>query len=584
MKRCPQCNRVETDDALTFCRTDGTPLVRESVSVNVDAGTAKFGSDAVSSEIETSILPHTTDASVNRATAPTTVLPAPQTPGTTRELSKSNRRKVIVVVAVVCALGLAVVIISVIVSAFLYRSRTHTTAITSIAVMPFANASGNADVEYLSDGMTETLINSLSQLPNLSVKARSSVFRYKGKEIDPKKIASELNVQAILNGRVVQRGEQLTVSLELIDALTENVIWSESYNRKQADLITLQSEIARDVSSKLKARLSGADAAKVAKNYTASPEAYHAYLKGYHYLYKFTDEDVKKSFDYFQQAIKEDTNYALAYAGLAEAYVIGTLNMNPAEVGPKATAAARKSLAIDPALAEAHYALALVSFRYNKDWLTAEREFQEAIRLKPGYAMAYDWYGYMLAMEGRFDDALEQYRLGLETDPLSTQILTDIGTCYYWSHRYDQAKQQFHKPLDLDPAFPPTLNYLAATYAVKGQYANAVRILDDFKESQGIFLGSGLRGYVYAKSGKRAEALRIINELNEQSKHGYVLPESYAFVYAGLGDKDQAIAWLQKSCDQSSLYLQSLKVEPMFDELRSDPRFTEVVRCVGVPQ
>jgi predicted Zn-dependent protease len=233
-------------------------------------------------------------------------------------------------------------------------------------------------------------------------------------------------------------------------------------------------------------------------------------------------------------------------------------------------------------MADAHYAMALVSFRYDKDWATAEKEFEQAIRLNPNYAMAYDWYGYILAMEGRFDQALAQYRRGLETDPLSANINTDIGTCYYWSRRYDQAAEQLQKTLELDPTFPPAINYRAATYAAKGQYAEALGVLDKFKTSQGIFVASSLTAYIYAKWGKKAEALRILNELHEQSKSSYVLPESFAYIYVGLGERDQAIVWLQKSCPQSSLYLQSIKVEPMFDELRSDPRFPDLVRCVGL--
>jgi Tfp pilus assembly protein PilF len=344
----------------------------------------------------------------------------------------------------------------------------------------------------------------------------------------------------------------------------------------------VQSEIAKEISDKLRLRLTGVEQQRLTKHSTENAEAYQFYLKGYHYLYKFTDEDIKKSLEHFQQAIEKDSNYAPAYAGLAEAYVIGTLNMNPAEVGPKAKAAAQRALAIDPTLADAHYAMALVSFRYEKDWLTAEKEFQQAIMLKPSYAMAYDWYGYILAMEGRFEQALAEYQRGLETDPLSANINTDIGTCYYWSHRYDQAAEQLQKTLELDPTFPPAINYRAATYAAKGQYAEALGVLDKFKTSQGIFIASSLTGYIYAKWGKKAEALRIINELNEQSKSSYVLPESFAYIYAGLGEKDQAIMWLQKSCHQSSLYLQSIKVEPMFDELRSDPRFPDLVRCVGL--
>jgi len=278
MKRCPRCHRAENDDTLASCRADGTPLVSDSGPVNADAGTAKFGSGSVSSEIETSILPHTsTTPEINRATAPTTVLPAQQPPSTTRELTKPKRGRVAIAIVLLIALAIAI-------GGYLYLARKDKAAIQSIAVMPFVNESGNADVEYLSDGMTETLINGLSKIPNLKVKARSSVFRYKGKEIDPKKIASELNVQALLTGRIVQRGDQIILNLELIDAQTENVLWGDKYERKSSELVALQSEVARDVSTNLKTKLSGADEAKVTKTYTANPEAYQLYLKGRFYL------------------------------------------------------------------------------------------------------------------------------------------------------------------------------------------------------------------------------------------------------------------------------------------------------------
>ncbi|MBA2526584.1 MAG: hypothetical protein H0V18_12520, partial [Pyrinomonadaceae bacterium] len=297
MKRCPQCNRVEPDDALKFCRVDGVTLVSDSTALSHEPGTAQPGPAPASTEIETSILPHRTDANISRGKAATSVLPPP-VETTTGKLRKPKRtRNILVAIAALVVVGVAIALFT-----SLYLSRRKSTAIQSIAVMPFANESGNADVEYLSDGMTETLINSLSQLPNLSVKARSSVFRYKGKELDPKKIASELNVQAILNGRVMQRGDQLTLSLELIDAQTENVIWSESYNRKQADLVSLQSEIARDVSSKIKTKLSGAEAAKLTKTYTSNPEAYQLYLKGRYHSTKYTEEGFNKGIEYFNQA------------------------------------------------------------------------------------------------------------------------------------------------------------------------------------------------------------------------------------------------------------------------------------------
>src|SRR5262245_15000599 len=260
MKRCPQCHHIESDEALKFCRVDGATLVGDSSSFNSD-GTAQLGSSPDASEVHTSILPHNTNANVNRATAPTTVLPPQSAPSTTSELGKPKSRRTAIVIAMI---GTAVVAAVSAVLVDSYRSRkSSTAAIQSVAVMPFVNESGNADVEYLSDGMTETLISSLSQLPNLNVKARSTVFRYKGKTTDAKSIGKELNVQAVLNGRVIQRGDQLTLNLELVNAETENVIWSEQYNRKQADVVSLQSEIARDVSGKLRAKLSGAEETKV---------------------------------------------------------------------------------------------------------------------------------------------------------------------------------------------------------------------------------------------------------------------------------------------------------------------------------
>jgi TolB-like protein len=305
MKRCPQCNRVETDDALVFCRADGTALVSDSSSPGSEAGTARLRSASVATESETSILAHPTDAVVSRATASTTMLPAQQSPSTTRELTKSNRSRLAIAIALLIALAIVI-------GGYLYLNRKANTAIQSIAVMPFVNESGNADVEYLSDGMTETLIKSLSQLPNLAVKSRSTVFYYKGKQTSPKKIGEELNVQAVLLGRVVQRGNDLKLNLELVNTQTQDVIWTEQYNRTQSDLVTLQSEIARDVSAKLKSKLSGADEAKVTKTSTANPEAYQAYLKGRYYWNRRTAENLKKAIEQFKAATDRDPNYALA--------------------------------------------------------------------------------------------------------------------------------------------------------------------------------------------------------------------------------------------------------------------------------
>jgi TolB-like protein len=436
MKRCPQCNRVENDDTLAFCRADGTALVNDSQPLSSEAGTAELGSGAVATEIETSILPHTTDAAISRGTGPTTVLPALQPPSTTRELTIPKFRRLLIAGVLLIALIAAVSTVA----AYFYLTRKDKAAIQSIAVMPFVNESGNADTEYLSDGITETLINSLSQIPHLSVKARSSVFRYKGKEIDPKEIAAKLNVQAILTGRVVQRGDQLTLNLELIDAQTENTLWGNRYERKSSELVALQSEIARDVSSKLKSKLSGADVARVEKNYTANPEAYQLYLKGKFFWNKRTGESLKQAAELYRQAIEKDPNYALAYSGLAETYVLfSSYDVAPANDSmPQAKAAALRALAIDDSLAEAHNALGFYLSNYEWDRDGSEKEYRRAIELKPNYASAHHWLGADLVYVKRFDDSLVELRRGEELDPLSPIIGTNLGDTLVFARRYDE--------------------------------------------------------------------------------------------------------------------------------------------------
>ena len=473
MKRCPQCNRVETDDALVFCRADGTALVSDSGAVSADSGTVKFGSAPVVNEIETSILPHRTDADLSRPTAPTTVLPAQSTPGTTRELSRPKRRWAILA-------GGAVIVIAIVTTAYFYLTRKSSAAISSIAVMPFVNESSNADVEYLSDGMTETLISSLSQLPNLNVKARSSVFRYKGKATDAKTIGKELNVQAVLNGRVMQRGDQLTLSLELVNAETENVIWSEQYNRKQSDLVALQSEIARDVSSKLKSKLSGADVAKVGKGHTANPEAYRLYLQGRFYWNKRTGPDLKKSIEYFDQAIALDPAYAQAYSGLGDVYTVivsYTADLRPDETFPKARAAAQKALEIDPDLAEPHVTLAEVLHDYDWKHAEAEKEYKRAIEIDPNYPYAHQGYGRYLSHMGRFDEGIAELKRALELDPLSPTINSHLSMAYMSAHRYDDAiaidggnpKQLTSENNGILPSISPDGRWVIFTGKVSGE-------------------------------------------------------------------------------------------------------------------
>ena len=584
MKRCPQCNRVETDEALKFCRVDGATLVSESGSISSDAGTAKFGSTAVSSEIETSVLPHRTDADISRPTAPTTVLPPAQPTGTTRELAKPKRRKLsIAIVIIVTAIVTAVT--AVVVNSYLSH-KPPTTAIQSIAVMPFVNESGNADFEYLSDGMTETLINSLSQLPNLSVKARSTVFHYKGKDSSPQQVGSELSVQGVLNGHFIQRGDQLTLSLELVDTRTGNQIWGEQYNRKTTDLVSLQSEIARDVSSKLKTKLSGADAAKVEKNYTTNVEAYQLYLKGKFYWNKRTGEALKQAVQFYQQAIEKDPNYALAYSGLAETYVLfSSYDVAPAtDSMPQAKAAALRALEIDEQLAEAHTALGFYLSNYEWDREASEKEYRRAIELKPNYATAHHWLGSDLTNVKRFDDSLVELRRAEELDPLSRIIGTNLGDTLVHARRYDEAIAQYKRVLVLDPNFSYVHRALGWAYGSKGMYDEAIA---ETRTAMGLREGSSAKGYLglwLAKSGRRDEALKLLNEMKQESARTYVQGYTLAIIYLGLGDKEEALNYLEKHMLSHAETANTYSTAPELDSLRSEPRFKAMLKRMNLPE
>jgi TolB-like protein/Tfp pilus assembly protein PilF len=580
MKRCPQCNRVEADDTLAYCRSDGTVLISDSGSFGGDAATAKFGSGPVSSEIGTSLLPHTsTTPEINRNTGPTTTLPAAQFPGTTRDLTKPKRRGFLF-----ATIGIALVVI--VALGYFYLSRSRTTAIESIAVLPFVNESGNADVEYLSDGMTDTLINSLSQIANLSVKARSSVFRYKGKEIDPKKIAAELNVQAILTGRVDQRGDQLTLNLELIDAQTENILWGNRYDRKPSDLVSLQSEIARDVSSKLKSKLSGADVAKVEKNYTANPEAYQLYLKGKFYWNKRTGESLKQAAEFYKQAIEKDPNYALAYSGLAETYVLfSSYDVAPAtDSMPQAKAAALRASEIDDSLAEAHTALGFYLSNYEWDRDGSEKEYRRAIELKPNYATAHHWLGADLLNVKRFDDGLVELRRAEALDPLSPIIGTNLGDALVFARRYDEAIAQYKRTLVSNPNFAYAHRALGWAYGSRGMYPEAIAETRRSSELNNVSSAKGYLGLWLAKSGKRDEAVKLLGELKQESTRGYVQSYDFALIYIGLGDKTEALNYLEKHMLSRAETANTFAVTPELDVLRSEPRFKEILKRMNLPE
>jgi eukaryotic-like serine/threonine-protein kinase len=470
---------------------------------------------------------------------------------------------------------------------YFYNRAAGSKQIESIAVMPFVNESGNADAEYLSDGMTETLIKSLSQIPNLNVKPRSSVFRYKGKDTDLQTIAGELNVQAILTGRVVQRGDQLTLSLELVDVSKDSVIWTESYNRKQSDIVSLQSEIAKDVSTNLKAKLSGAAETKVTKTGTADPEAYQAYLKGRFHLNKRTIESLKQAAEFYRQAVEKDPNYALAYSGLAETYAIFPLwsIASSRDSMPQAKAAALRALEIDDSLAEAHAALGLYLHYFEFDRSGGEKEMRRAIELNPNYATAHEWLAVdILTALKRFDEAVAEIRRAEELDPLSSVTATNAGYTLVFARRYTEAIAQLKRVLNLDPNYAYALYTLGYALDGKGMYAEAIV---EYRKSLALNddpFAKALLARALAKSGKRGEALQLIEQLKSDSAKRYVANYCLAIAYAALGEKEEALVLLEKDIAERSSFVSYSAGEPALDDLRDDPRFRDLLRRMNLPE
>jgi serine/threonine-protein kinase len=452
-------------------------------------------------------------------------------------------------------------------------SSVNAKQVESIAVMPFVNESGNADVEYLADGMTETLIDSLSQLPGLNVKARSSVFRYKGRETNANTIGTELRVQAVLNGRVVQRGQDLTLYLELVDTQTGNRIWGDQYNRKQTDMVSLQSEIAQDVSQKLRLKLSGADQEKLAKTYTKNVEAYQLYLRGNFHVEKRTEKEIRKGIEYLEQAIAIDPNYALAYAGLGSAYVaLPNYSKVPwLEVMPKVKDATLKALSLDNELAEAHTLLGVI-MSLDGDDAGAEREYQRAMQLNQNSAMAYHFYSNHLRMLGKLEEAVTQQRRAVETEPLSLIVNREYGSKLFFARRYDEAIAQFRKTIELDPGFPSAHYGLALVYWMKGNYAEAVEEHAKHQELSGEPQKAALLRESFAKGGWE-EFLRTITDENNHIDLSW---DSLAAYYAALGKKDKAFALMAKRFENRKVRPGAL-MDPRLDPLRDDPRFAELV-------
>jgi TolB-like protein/Flp pilus assembly protein TadD len=595
MKRCPECRRDYYDDSLLYCLEDGTSLVQGSVPSPDEPQSAILSDRAASAgghfdEPQTAILSEPPASaggqlSGENPTQPfihTTAAaePRPSLGGETEKHSFSAHRAT---KPLMIAAGIAIIILG---GFFGYRYfNTSSQQIESIAVMPFVNESGNADVEYLSDGMTETLIKSLSQIPDLNVRPRSSVFRYKGKDTDLQQIGKDLNVQAVINGRVNQRGDQLMLSLELVDVAKDRVLWTEQYQRNQTDIVSLQSEIAKDISNKLSPRLSGAEALKVSTQATTDPAAYQAYLRGRFFLGKRTGDDINSAIEQFQIAVGLDPNYALAFAGLADCYsLVRDYAVNaPADSLSRAEGFAQRALAIDGQMAEPYATLG--NIYYNRwQWAESESAFKRAIALNPKYATAYHWYSVLLFGLGRNDEAAAMIFRAQELDPLSSIINMNVAQVYFLRNDQKAAIEICNKIIDRDPSIPGGHFAIAWSYLKSGRKDEAVAEFQkavDLSGRNSVYLAD--LGVAFAYSGRTADALRLIEELEERYAKKQAYGKDLATIYAALGDKDKAFEWLEKDFAAHVGPLADVRWTAEFEPLRGDPRTKDLLKRMGLP-
>jgi len=480
-----------------------------------------------------------------------------------------------------CLLGLLVLLIGV----FTYKSFAPASKqIKSIAVLPFENKSVDPDTDYLSDGLAESLIYHLSQLPDLKVSPTSSVFRYKGKQTDPQVVAKELGVDSVMTGRITQRGDNLNISVNLVDTRNNKSLWGEQYERKMSELLGTQREIATEITNKLQLQLSGQGEEALAKQYTTNAEAYQLYLKGNYYKSKYSDEGYKKAIDYYQQAINIDPNYALAYTGIANTYLsVAEVYFPMSEGMPKAKTAVLTALKIDNSLAEAHALLGAISIWYDWDWAAGERELKRAIELDPNNAESHHQYGWYFAMTGKLDQAIAEAELAHRLAPLDINISGDLGGFYYFSGRNDDALRQSQKTIEIDSNSGIGYNGLGIAYAAKRQFPEAIAAMEKAHSLDDSPWLSGFRGYVYATAGKKIEAQKVLDELGELSKRRYVPAYNVAFIYAGLNDNDKAFELLNKGF-QTHSGLSVIKVEPSLSSLRNDPRFEDLLKRMNLPE
>jgi serine/threonine-protein kinase len=474
-------------------------------------------------------------------------------------------------------------------SAILYFSSGNQS--NSVAVLPFSFTSAdprnlaNPDSEYLADGITESVINSLSQFPSMKVIARSSVFRYKGKDVDPQQVGRELGVRTVLIGRIIQRGDNLTIRTELSDVQENRQIWGEQYDRKVSALLALQAEIANSIIDKFRSKLAGGDRNRLAKSFTGNAEAYGLYLKGRYYWNKRTGEGLRKAIAFFQKAIDEDPKYALAYVGLADSYMLlsdwGFLS--PTEGYSIARDAVLKALIIDDELAEAHTSLAAIKDALDWDWASAENEYRKAIELNSNYSTAHHWYATHLMVLGRMDESIAQIKQAQQLDPLSLGINKDFAVILLYARRYDQAYEQCTKTLEIDPNFLVMSTYIAQSFELKKMFAEAIAELEraNAQSPNDVEISTAL-AQAYAAAGRNTQAQEILSKLSQPSMQSQSVPKEMALLHAWLGEKDKAFEILNEAYENHYLAVAEIKMDPRFDVLRSDARYTDLLRRLGL--
>jgi serine/threonine-protein kinase len=495
---------------------------------------------------------------------------------------RKSRRVALIATSAVLLLAAAVM------AGWLWFTRSSTVSpINSLAVLPFANVGANPDAEYLSDGITENLINSLSRLPQLRVVPRSTVFRYKGREIDLGTIGRELTVRAVLTGRVVRRGDTLNVQAELVDVTEDSQLWGRQYDRTAADLITVQEEIATAVSEQLRLSTSTDEQKLLTRRSTENSEAYELYLRGQSFWNRRTAQNLRRAADYFQQAINKDNRYGAAWAALADCYSIyGFYGVeSPRVAAPRAKDAAMTALRIDDTLAEAHSALGFTQFVYDWDWSGGELSLKRAFALNPRNGLALQRYAVLLQVMGRAADAIEEGKRSLQIEPVSSNHNAQMGRLLYYTRQYDQALRQLKASLELAPDFAQTYLHLGWVHEQQGRYEEAISAIQKgFDLSGGESEMAGALGHAYAVAGKRGEAEKLLAALQQRSKQQYVAPFDIALIHLGLGSMNAAFEWLEKAYEDRSTWLTWIKVDPRFDAIRDDARYRDLLRRMKMPE